>query len=118
MGHPTHTSACFDMRLRRKVLGWLRGAIAELEPEAMVVCGQSGLILGGILSDQLEIPLIAVRKSWEKPRGDAKGAVHSRFPDAIVLYRSYWGSERSNENTYDFGEGQPKVKIVGSYISE
>lgn len=78
MAHPVHTTAAFDHDVRRRALGWLRQVVTEIAPDAIVACGQSGLIIGGILSSQLDIPIVAVRKEWEKPRGDGYGA-HANF---------------------------------------
>lgn len=74
MGHPMHTRACFDPIIRKKAIDWMCGVIEKLDLDAIVVCGQSGLIVGGILSYQLGVQLIAVRKPWERPRGDRDGA--------------------------------------------
>lgn len=62
MPAPQHTAAVFSIETRRKVLLWVIDQMKELNPDAIVVCGQSGIILGSIVCDRLNIPLIIVRK--------------------------------------------------------
>jgi hypoxanthine phosphoribosyltransferase len=62
---PGHTEAVFDMAQLPDVVCWATRVLRKLKPDAIAACGHSGLVLGGILSHKLRIPLMAVRKQGE-----------------------------------------------------
>jgi len=65
MACPSHTSPVFSTATRRRVVDWAVKELMKLSPDGIVVMGQSGIILGALLSDRLNIPLVVVRKQGE-----------------------------------------------------
>lgn len=65
MAAPMHTRPIFNTQKRREILLWITDQLRDLNPQAIVVCGQSGIILGSLVSDRLNIPLVVVRKKEE-----------------------------------------------------
>jgi len=68
---PEHTREIFDPTLFATVVEW---AVAEVKAggyEAVAGSGHSGLPLCGAVSYRLGIPMIAVRKDDERPKGDS-----------------------------------------------
>lgn len=83
MAAPSHTAALFHGDTRRKVLLWVTDKLRDLNPEAIVVSGQSGMLIGTLVSDRLNIPLVVVRKADEETvaysfRGDAEEKQRNR----------------------------------------
>lgn len=65
MSAPSHTKAVFSTTDRRKVVRWAMGILKPMKPEAIAVIGQSGIIVGSLLSDKLNCSLAVVRKAGE-----------------------------------------------------
>lgn len=67
---PPHTRNVFDQKMLPAVVRGVIKQIKKLQADAIVVSGHSGLVVGSIVAYQMKIPLVAVRKLREKPKGD------------------------------------------------
>lgn len=64
---PSHTKRVFDPATQPAVVRWARKLTKELQADAIVACGHSGLIVAAIVGHSLRIPVFAVRKRSEVP---------------------------------------------------
>lgn len=67
---PEHTREIFDPTLFATVVEWVIAEVKAAGYEAVAGSGHSGLPLVGAVAYRLGIPMIAVRKDDERPKGD------------------------------------------------
>lgn len=62
---PSHTRDAFDVNTLPKIVDKAVALLKEIQPEAILCCGHSGLLVAGAVSYVSSIPVIAVRKPGE-----------------------------------------------------
>jgi adenine/guanine phosphoribosyltransferase-like PRPP-binding protein len=61
----SHTQQAFNVQTMKPMVDWAAQVITEIKPDAILVCGHSGLLVSGALSYLTGVPTIAVRKEGE-----------------------------------------------------
>lgn len=79
MSSPPYTRAVFSCNQRKKVVNWLVKHVVDLRAQAIVVCGQSGIIPGAVVSHLTDVPLVVVRKPGEP--SNSGNSVHYESPE-------------------------------------
>lgn len=72
---PSHTKKIFDSSDFKKLVTKATAKVKALQKKekinALAVCGNSGIILGSVLSYRLKIPLLVVRKNGDNKCADS-----------------------------------------------
>lgn len=82
---PSHTHDIFDPSQFAHVVNWTVDTVKAGGYEAIAGSGHSGLPLIGAVAYRLGIPMIAVRKSDERPKGDTS-RVNGVLPHRSLRY--------------------------------
>lgn len=62
---PSHTRPIFDPARLPEIVDWATFHVIDLGADAIVGCGHSGIVLGGVVAYTTGVPLFAVRKRGE-----------------------------------------------------
>lgn len=95
INHPGHTRELWDpvtlKQLAKRTTLVTEDLFLHHDIDALAVCGHSGLVLGGLVSAELQVPLIAVRKPSEMPVAGGATAARTNFrlPDHNDLHFRY-----------------------------
>ena len=82
---PPHTKEVFDPATFGLVVNWLIAEIRDAGYQAVAASGHSGLVPAAAVSFALGVPLLAVRKEDERPKGDSR-MVNGILPHGPVRY--------------------------------
>lgn len=83
---PAHYRSMFDIGHFQQVCAWAKNVLNTFpDIQAVAGCGHSGLPLASVLSHDLSLHLIAVRRKLDYPTGD-KRIVHTNSPMPFSEY--------------------------------
>jgi adenine/guanine phosphoribosyltransferase-like PRPP-binding protein len=86
---PSHTRDAFTIKTMQEIVLWGAAAVQELDADAILACGHSGVPTAGAISFLTGIPLFAVRKPGETSLGSS-GIVSGVAPDGPAKRWIWW----------------------------